>query len=248
MENAALVGLSRQTALRRSLDVIANNIANLNTNGYKADGFIFEEFVVPSARDEFSVGADRRVSFVSDRATWTDMRAGGMQHTGNPLDVAIEGTAFLVVQTPAGERFTRNGALQVNAAGELVTAEGFRVLGDGGPIVLQPQDRNINIARDGSIAAGEDGRGKLRLVEFAQAFRLQKDGGSNFAAPQGMPPQPATQARVVQGAVEKSNVQGVIEITRMMEATRTYSSIAQLTQQHGELRKTAIERLAEVPA
>lgn len=248
MENTLLVGLSRQAALRRSLDVIANNIANLNTSGFKADGMVFQEFATPAARSNQFTGADRRISFVSDRATWHDMRGGAVQQTGNPLDVAIEGNAFLAVQTPGGERYTRNGALQINSAGELVTSEGFRVLGDGGPITLQREDRNIAIARDGTISAGGGERGKLRLVDFAQPGRLQKDGSSNFLAPNGVQPQAATQATLVQGAVEKSNVQSVLEMTRMIDVTRTYAAIAQLTQSQGELGRTAINRLAEVPA
>jgi flagellar basal-body rod protein FlgF/flagellar basal-body rod protein FlgG len=247
MENALLIGLSRQTAMRRSLDVIANNIANMNTTGFKADGFVFEEFRRSAARSGVP-GADQRVSFVVDRATWTDFRAGGVQQTGNPLDVAVDGTGFLVVQTPRGERYTRNGALQINATGELVTADGNRVLGESGPIVFQPQDRAITVARDGTISAGDVGRGKLRLVEFAQAGRLEKDVGATFSAPAGLAPQPVTQTRVVQGAIEKSNVQGVLEMTRMIEATRAYANIAQMSEQQSALRKTAIERLADVPA
>jgi flagellar basal-body rod protein FlgF len=248
MENALLVALSRQTSLRRSLDVIANNIANLNTSGYKSDGLIFEEFMMPGARGNMFAGGDRRVSFVNDRLTWTDMRSGSVEQTGNPLDVAISGNGFLVVQTPRGERYTRNGAMQINAQGALVTSEGFPVMGDGGPIVFQPQDRNISIARDGSISVGNENRGKLRLVEFAQGVRLQKDGSSTFMAPAGIVPQPSPLSGTVQGAVEKSNVHGVIEMTRMIEATRTYTNVAQLAEQQGQLRRTAIERLAEVPA
>jgi flagellar basal-body rod protein FlgF len=247
MENAALIGLSRQVALRRTLDVIANNVANINTNGFKADGSVFEEYVTHGARENRFIGADRRVSFVHDRATWTDMRAGGVQHTGNPLDLAIDGTAFFAVETPRGERYTRNGGFQINAAGELVTSEGYRVLGDAGPVVFQPQDRSITIGRDGSIAVGNDGRGQIRLVEFAQPGRLRKDGTGTFAAPADLPPVATTESRVVQGAVEKSNVQGVIEMSRLIEVTRTYAQIAQMTEQHGTLRKTAIERLAEIP-
>src|SRR5436190_16252966 len=182
--------------MQRQLDVIANNVANINTNGFKTDGVAFEEFMMPKAQGNLFAGGDRRVSFVTDRATWSDLRAGPVQETGNPLDIAIDGTGFLVVQTPRGERYTRNGALQVNATGELTTSEGFRVLGDGGPIVLQPQDRNISIARDGTVAAGNIQRGKLRLVDFAQRGRLQKDGASSFMAPNGLQPQAAPLSRV----------------------------------------------------
>jgi flagellar basal-body rod protein FlgF/flagellar basal-body rod protein FlgG len=248
MENALLVALSRQTSLRRNLDVIANNIANLNTNGYKSDGLIFEEFMMPNARGNMFAGGDRRISFVNDRVTWTDMRSGSVEQTGSPLDVAISGNGFLVVQAPRGERYTRNGSMQINAQGGLVTSEGFPVMGDGGPIVFQPQDRNISIARDGSISVGNESRGKLRLVEFAPGVRLQKDGTSTFMTPAGVQPQPSPFSGVVQGTVEKSNVHGVIEMTRMIEATRTYTNVAQLAEQQGQLRRTAIERLAEVPA
>jgi flagellar basal-body rod protein FlgF/flagellar basal-body rod protein FlgG len=248
MENALLIGLSRQAALRRELDVVANNIANLNTNGFKSDGVVFEEFLMPAARDSHFIGADRRVSFVADRATWHDMRGGGVQQTGNPLDVAIDGNGFLAVETPGGERYTRNGALQINAAGELVTAEGQRVLGDGGPIVFQPQDRDVSIGRDGIVTVADGPRGRLRVVEFAQPGLLQKDGSSNFSAPAGVQPQPAAAPKVLQGAVEKSNVRAVVEMTRMIEASRSYTTISQMLQNQGDMRRTAIERLAEVPA
>jgi flagellar basal-body rod protein FlgF len=253
MENNFLVGLSRQAALQRELDVIANNIANVNTTGFKATATIFEEFLSPVARSERFAPADRRLSFVHDRGTWHDLSSGPVQQTGNPLDVAIDGKAFLAVQAPQGERYTRNGALQINARGELVTADGHRVLGDNGPIVFQPGDRDIAISREGTIAVREgtnlveSQRGKLRLVGFTQPERLRKEGSNLFAAPGGLAPQAEPTATVIQGAIEKSNVRAVVEMTRMTEVTRAYTSIAGLLQQHGDLRRTAIERLAEVP-
>ena len=254
MENTLLIGLSRQTVLRRELEVVANNIANLNTTGFKADGAVFAEFLQSGARnDQFAV-SDRRMSFVQDSMTWHDMSQGGIQQTGNPLDVAIDGNAFLVVQTPRGERYTRNGALQINAQGQLVTNAGDQVLGDNGPILFGQSDRDIVINPDGTIRVREglnptdSGRGRLRLVTFANPQRLLKDGSSAFAAPNGMLPQPpAVGVRVVQGAVEKSNVRSVVEMTRMIELTRAYSEIAGILQQQGELRRNAIDRLAEVP-
>jgi flagellar basal-body rod protein FlgF len=253
MENALLIGLSRQVALQRELEVVANNIANLNTTGFKGDGAVFEEFLMPVASAERFQGADRRMSYVQDRATWHNFAPGPVQQTGNPLDLAIDGDAFLVVQTARGERFTRNGALQVNAAGELVTNNGDRVLGDGGPIQFQNTDRDISINPDGSITVREgantdSARGKLRLVRFENVQQLRKDGSSLFAAPEGVAPQPAQSVRIVQGAVEQSNVRGVIEMSRMIEITRNYTQIATLLQQQGEQRRSAIEKLAEVPA
>lgn len=255
MENTLLIGLSRQTVLRRELDVVANNIANLNTTGFKADGAVFAEYLQPGAHDGAFAAQDRRMSFVQDSMTWHDMSQGGVQQTGNPLDLAIEGSAFFVVQTTRGERYTRNGALQINAQGQLVTGNGEPVLGDSGPIVFGQADRDIVINPDGTIRVREGeantdaGRGRLRLAAFANPQRLQKDGTSTFAAPNGMQPQPpAIGTRIQQGAVEKSNVRSVVEMTRMIELTRAYSEIASILHQQGELRRTAIDRLAEVPA
>jgi len=253
MENAALVGLSRQIALQRELDVVANNIANLNTTGFKADNVVFHEFLMPGAQANQFAGNDRRVSFVHDRATWLDLGQGPVQQTGNPLDVAISGNAFLTIQTPRGERYTRNGALQLNNAGELVTSEGHKVIGESGPIVLQANDRDISISTDGTISVREGRnttdslRGKLKLVSFEQPQRLQKDGTSAYAAPAGVQAQAAAQVRVVQGNIEKSNVRSVVEMTRMVEVTRTYTQVASMLQQQSDMRRAAIEKLAEVP-
>jgi flagellar basal-body rod protein FlgF len=252
MENAVLVGLSRQMALHREMDIVANNVANLNTTGFKSDGALFEQYLMPVARDNGFRGADSRINFVQDRASWLDLSQGPIQQTGNPLDVAVQGTGFLVVQTPRGERYTRNGALQINARGELVTSEGHQVLGESGPITFQNTDRDITINADGSIRVREgdvdSARGTLRIVDFERPQQLKKDGGSTFQAAADLPPRAAAESRIVQGAVEKSNVQGVLEMTRLIEVSRSYSSVAAILQQQGELRRDVITRLAEVPA
>jgi flagellar basal-body rod protein FlgF len=251
MENALLIGLSRQMSLRREMEVVSNNVANINTTGFKGDTAIFEEYLMPGASADQFARPDRKLSYVVDRSTWHDMSQGAMQQTGNPLDVAIDGNAFMVVQTPRGERYTRNGALQINSTGQLVTSEGFRVLGDGGPIQFQTTDKEVLIARDGQISTPEGTRGKLRLVKFDGAVqRLTKDGGSTFAAPQGVQPIQVTpeERHVLQGSLERSNVRSVIEMTRMIEVTRAYSSVATMLQNQGEMRKSAVEKLAEVPA
>jgi flagellar basal-body rod protein FlgF len=250
MENASLVGLSRQVALSRELDVIANNIANINTTGFKADGSLFEEYLSSSARAPQGGG---RVSFVRDRGVWHDMGQGPIERTGNPLDVAIQGQGYLAVQTARGERYTRNGALQINATGQLVTNEGDAVLGDGGAITFQPNDRNITIGADGTISVREGTnqtssvRGKLRLVDFVNPQSLQKDGSSTFNPVNGATPQPAANASIVQGSVEKSNVRAVVEMSRMIELTRAYTQIATMLQQQDSQSQQAIDKLAEVP-
>jgi flagellar basal body rod protein FlgG len=197
------------------------------------------------------------MSMVQDRMSWHDMSQGSVQQTGGPLDVAIDGEGMLVVQTARGERYTRNGALQLNNLGEVVTMAGDKVMGENGPIVLQLTDRDIAITKNGTIKVREgqslnsdSTRGKLRLVSFANPQQLRKDGASTFAAPDGLPPTPVPDAgaNVVQGAIEKSNVRPVVEMSRMIELTRAYSEVATILQQQGELRKNSIQQLAEVPA
>ncbi len=255
MENALLIGLSRQIALHRELEVVANNIANLDTTGYKADGSVFEEFLMPVAQAGGFQSNDRRLSYVHDRATWHNLSAGPLRQTANPLDVALDGDAFLVVQTPRGERYTRNGALQINAQGQLVTSVGDTVLGDNGAIQFQNTDHDISINPDGSITVREgsntksdSARGRLRLVRFDRPQQLQKEGASLFTAPNGVAPLPAPNARVVQGAIEQSNVRSVVEMARMVEVTRTYTQIAALLQAQSDMRRSAVDKLAEVPA
>ena len=207
MENTLLIGLSRQMALQREMDVVANNVANLNTNGFKANTSIFEEYLMPVARANNFPAGDNRLSFVQDRGTLLDLSQGAVQLTGNALDVAIDGDAFLSVQTPRGERYTRNGA--------------------------SPDDVP---------------RGKLKLVRFAQPQRLIKDGSSYFSAPAGAQPGVPEKVKLVQGAIEKSNVRSVVEMTRMIEVNRTYAAVAGLMQSQGDLRRNAIQQLAEVPS
>jgi flagellar basal-body rod protein FlgF len=254
MENTLLVGLSRQMVLERQMDVVANNVANINTNGFKADRSLFEEYLRSPAHEDNFQRSDRRVSFVQDRATFKDFSAGNTELTKNPLDVSIDGKGFIAVQTPAGERYTRDGSLQINNQGQLVTAGGNPVLGTSGPIVFQPTDKEISIAADGNVTVLEGTgridsvRGKIRLVSFADAQKLVKEGSNLYSAGTGVAAQPDITSRVRQGFIEKSNVNSVHEMSRMIEITRTYTQISALLQQQSELHKSAIEKLADVPA
>jgi len=256
MDNALLIGLSRQVVLGRQLEVVANNLANINTTGYKTDSSVFEKFVMPEASaGEFPAGS-RQVSYVLDRATWHNLLPGPIQRTGGPLDVAIDGDAFLVVQTAAGQRYTRNGALQISATGALVTNAGDPVLGIGGPIQFQNTDHDISIGEDGTItvregasATSDSTRGQLQLAHFDNAGALQKQGSNLFSAAPGATPQPpSANTRVVQGSIEQSNVSAVSEMARMVEITRAYEEIASILQQENTQRTAALDKLSAVPA
>jgi flagellar basal-body rod protein FlgF len=254
MENALLIGLSRQMVLERQMDVVANNVANVNTNGYKSDSSLFQEYLKTGAHEDNFIGRDRAVSYVQDSGTYRDFSQGAMQATSNPLDLAIDGGGFLAVQTAAGERYTRDGGLQINSQGQLVTVAGDPVLGNSGPIVLQPTDHDVNVSPDGTVTVLEGSgrtdsiRGKLRLVSFADAQKMLKEGSNLYAAGEGGAPQIDLKSQLRQGFIEKSNVNSVAEMSRMIEVTRAYTQIATLLQQQSDLHKTAIQQLADVPA
>jgi flagellar basal-body rod protein FlgF len=246
MENAILVGLSRQMALRREMDVIANNVANINTNGFKNRSVRFAEFVRNPAKAETFPQPDRNVSYVVDRGTPIDLSQGMIERTGNPLDVAMRGDAYFMVQTVGGQnRYTRDGGFEINARGQLVNQSGQRVVGESGPIEISTSETGVRIAEDGTVLTDQGTRGKLRMVRFANPRELRNEGGNLFSTI--AQPQPAgPQARVETGAIERSNVKPVLEMSRMVEVQRAYASISSMIGRADELRRDAIRRLADV--
>jgi flagellar basal-body rod protein FlgF len=247
MENALLIGLSRQVALARELDVVANNVANIETNGFKRRATMFREFLMPQARSESFSGQDQQMSYVHDRGTALSFTQGAMEPTGNPLDIAIEGDALFVVRTATGqERYTRNGSLQINGRGELVTSDGHQILSDQGPVVFTAAERDARIGVDGLITTSAGSRGKLRLAKVDNPQALVNEGLNLFSTPAPLPPAGARDARITSGLVEKSNVRAVLEISRLMEINRSYQSATSLMARADEMRRTAMNRLADV--
>lgn len=245
IENAQLIGLSRQIALQRQMDVVANNIANLNTSGFKAEQILFEEYVMPVARDNDFPTLDQPLSYVQDWATVHDLSGGAVVQTGNELDMALNGEGFFAVQTAGGERWTRAGTFQLNSQGTLVDLSGNPVLGTGGPISFGPEETGITIAADGTISSSAGQKGQLRVVEFTNAQELKREGSNLFS---GGEPQVATTTRVMQGHVERSNVSGVSEMAEMIRVQRAYESAASLAQKQDEMRRSAIQRLGDANA
>ncbi len=243
--NAQLIGLSRQIALQRQMDVVANNVANINTTGFKAEQILFEQYEMPVARDTTFPNLDQPLAYVQDWATIHDLSGGTMVQTGNDLDVALAGDGFFAVQTPSGERWTRAGSFQINNTGTLVDLSGNPVLGTAGPIQFGPEETGISIAKDGSISTSAGAKGQLRIVEFDNAQALTREGANLFA---GGTPAANTGTSVMQGHVERSNVSGVSEMAELIRVTRAYESIASLTQKQDEMRRTAIQRLGDANA
>lgn len=249
MENSLLVGLSRQVALRRELDVVANNLANLGTAGFKSQELVFREYLMPVASaDTFPRGADRRLSYVEDKATWRDFSTGPIQLGGGQFDVAVDGEAFFAIQTPAGTRYTRNGQFQLDSQGVLVTNEGYPVLSTSGPLQFADEETDVTIGSDGTVSTPQGVRGRLALFTFADPQALKPEGSSHFIAEAPAQDAAPGEARVIQYATEKSNVQPIVETTRLVEITRAYQTLSQMMQRGDELRRSAIERLGDVAA
>ena len=246
MENSFLVGLSQQMATNRAMEVVANNLANLSTPAFKRESVQFEEYMVPVPATEAEGGGTTNVAFVLDRGVARDLSEGRFDPTGATLDLAIAGNGYFVVQTPDGERYTRNGHFSLNDQGQIVTDDGYQVQSDGGPVTLQPQDGDLKVASDGTLSTNLQLLGKLRVVEFSNERAMKKTGASLYEAA-GQTATASTTARVRQGMMEKSNVEPMIEISRMIEIMRAYQASADLTKSGEELLKQAIEKLSAVP-
>jgi flagellar basal-body rod protein FlgF len=245
MMNAQLIGVSRQIALQRELSVIANNLANMNTTGYRSEQMAFEEYRMPIARASAFEPGDRTLAYVQDWTTIRDNTQGAITLTGNQLDVALDGEGYLVVETPQGVRYTRNGALQINPDGVLVTQSGHTVLGLDGPIVFEDTDTEIAISADGIVSTPDAQRGTLQIVRFDNDQALKKIG-DNLYLGEGALPDEFT--KVVQGAVERSNVESVREISRMVEVQRAYQLQARMVRDFDGLRRDAIGQLGRLNA
>jgi flagellar basal-body rod protein FlgF len=246
VENSFLVGLSQQMATNRAMEIVANNLANLSTPAFKRESIQFQEYMVPVPATETEGGGTTNVAFVLDRGVARDLSEGRFDPTGAPLDLAIAGNGYFVVQTPDGERYTRNGHFSLNDQGIVVTDDGYQVQSDGGAITLQPQDGELKVGSDGTLSTNLQLLGKVRIVEFPNERALKKTGASLYEAP-GQTAQASTTARIRQGMMEKSNVEPMIEISRMIEIMRAYQTSSDLTKSGEDLLKQAIEKLGAVP-
>jgi flagellar basal-body rod protein FlgF len=239
MDNALMLGLQTQRVLQRRMDVAANNLANVATSGFKADAVVFEVL------DETGALAEEdptEIRFVRDVGLTRDMSQGPIAITGNPLDVALEGQGFFMVEGPNGPLYTRDGAFTLTGEGRLVTTEGRAVLSSGGaPIVFDPQGESPTIGRDGAISVAGAEVGRIGVASFAAPSALLKVGDNLWSAQDQTPGE--FEGVVVQGALEGSNVRPVQELTRLIEISRAYQSAARIVSGADELRRAAIERL-----
>lgn len=215
MDNSVYTTLNRQTGLMAEMRVIANNIANAATTGFRAEGVMFAEHVS-------DLGADiPSLSMASPEARIVSATQGGLTQTGGSFDLAIEGEGYFLIETPLGNRLTRAGAFLPSADGELVTPDGMRLLDAGGsPVSVPPGAARIAIGRDGTLSADGAPVAQIGLWLPSGSTGLVADGATRFDAPDGFEPQSG--ANIFQGFLEESNVSPVAEIARMIEVQRAY--------------------------
>lgn len=214
MERAGYIALTRQGGLFREMRVIANNIANAATTGYRQEGVIFSEHVKRA-------GGDASLSMANANVRHTSMIQGALAQTGGRLDLAIEGDGFFLIETPAGERLTRAGNFSLSVDGDLVTNDGFRVLDAGGaPVFIPPDAADPAIAADGTISIDDQPVARIGLVQPVDRNGLAREDGVMFRSEAGTAPAP--DGRVLQGFLEGANVDPVSEIARMIEVQRAY--------------------------
>jgi flagellar basal-body rod protein FlgF len=240
MDTTSYVAVSRQIALQRAMTSVANNIANANSTGFRAEHALFEPYLA-------AAGEPKKVAFVQDVGLYRDPSPGTVDTTGNPLDLAIVGPGYLTFQTPQGERYARAGHLAIDADGQLVDARGNPLLDDrGSPVVVPQGERQITVAEDGTITGSQGGGpiARLQLVTFGGEQDLTREGDGLYRA--SAVPRPIATGRIVQGALERSNVSPVQEMTTMMMILRAFQGTEQLIEAQDELDRRAIDRLVAV--
>lgn len=246
MENPSFIALSQQIALRRQMDVVANNIANLNTSGYKAERVMFAEYLSPKAGTPQIPGDGGKISFVSEVGTLRDTREGSMSLTNNPFDLALHGPGYFTVETPAGPRYTRAGSFQPDQQGRLVNPEGLPLLDSSGrAITLRQGESRVEILPNGAIRSESGEVGRINVVRFENEQALKPIGGGLYETDaEPLPNDGKTEVR--QGMIEGSNVQSVIEMTTMIEVLRRYQTTQKIVEEEHERERKAIDKLSKV--
>jgi flagellar basal-body rod protein FlgF len=245
IDNTLYVSLSRQMVLRREFDLLANNIANVDTAGFKVESLMLAEDAERPRASARSM--ERPITFVADAGVGRDFGQGSLKPTGAPFDLAISGDGFFQVSTAQGDRFTRDGRFAMDADGRLVTAAGDPVMSsEGSEIVLDARLGAPHIAGDGSVSQDGQVLGRVGVFRFANLGALSKTGDNLYSNTAQLPPEQANDARVVQGSIEGSNVPAILQMTRLIEVSRAYESAAKMMAQVQDLSSQSIQRLGKI--
>ena len=246
MELTSAIALSRLVSQSRAMEVTATNMANANTPGFKAERTLFSDWLSRQTGADSPRGG-RVIAFVQDRATYRDGAAGPLQQTGNPLDLALSGEGFFTVDTPRGPRLTRAGRFTPLPDGRIADTDGNALLDTAGqPIRIGAADARIVVTADGTISS-ENGRlGRIGVVKPSDPRRMTAEGARNLRA--DIDTAAVDKPQVMQGAIEDSNVQPVLEVTRMMSDLREFQFTSQFVQNEADRMQSAIDKLTQAKA
>ena len=242
MDNIVSIALSRLSVQSRAMDIVAGNLAQMSTPGYRAERPVFADWLAAQSRTLAPAGA-RTIAYVQDRATWRDRAEGTLTHTGNPLDLALSGDGYFSVQTPNGVRLTRAGRFTLQSDGAVTDAAGDALLDASGQgLRVSPADTQLSVAADGSLSSQNGPLGRIGVVQPADPNRLTEEGSRLLRA--DTPTAPVARPRLVQGAVEESNVQPVAELGRMLTTQRDFEFATQFVEAESQRHQDAIAKLA----
>jgi flagellar basal-body rod protein FlgF len=226
----------------QSLDVVANNMANSSTSGYKSDGEFYSMFASEAASDD---GSGPSSVPTIDRQ-WTDFGQGLLEPTNNPLDFGISGKGFFTVQGPSGALYTRNGNFRFDPKGALVTNDGYPLLQQNGQPFQANPSRPVQVSRDGEISQDGISIGRMKLAEFPSTSGLTKQGSNYFQNNTGQDPSDATGAQLLQGKIESSNVSASHGAVRLVSLMRQFEMMQKAIMLSNDMGKKAIEDVAKV--
>lgn len=236
MDGAAYTTLSRQSGLLREIQVVANNIANASTTGYRTSGLAFSEFIRGKGANAVSMG--------HANVHLTEMQAGPLIETGGTFDLAIDGEGFFLIETEDGLRLTRAGVFEPNGAGILSTTEGYPLLDtEEAPIFVPPSASSIYVAPDGTISSEDQPIGRIGVFVPFEPDQMEREIGTRFNAPDGH--EPVVDAKILQGVLEGSNVNPIEQITRMIEIQRAYEMGQSFLETEDERIRAAVQGLSK---
>ncbi len=242
MDNITNIALSRLSAQQRAMDVVAGNLANSSTPGYRAERTVFADWLVREPAGAEPVGG-RTIAFTQTRATYRDRAEGAISNTGNPLDLAMSGEGWFTVQTANGTRLTRAGRFTLQKDGGITDEAGNPLLDvNAQPMRLSPADTDLTVKADGTLRSQNGVIGQIAVVRPNDPNRITAEGGRLFRA--DVPTTPVARPKIIQGAVEDSNVQPIAEITRMISTERDFQFVTQMVEAEGQRRQSAIDKIA----
>ncbi|MCF7809411.1 flagellar basal-body rod protein FlgF [bacterium] len=237
--NAAAGMIPRES----QLEVVSNNLANANTTGFKADRRYFRTVLnsrlLHGGENGGPVKLPEEMYYIG-----TDQSEGSLEKTGNPLDVSISGKGFFAIETDDGEGYTRNGNFRLNDNNELITSEGFRVLGEKGIITIEGHDVVVN--NQGEIEVDGNTVDKLKMVDFQNPYKLRRNGYGLFVPETKEQPQQAGNFNIMQGYIEKSNVNVISEMVLMIELNHVYEALQKAISANDDTLRMAVNEIASV--